>query len=61
MSKLNDQITTAQKFTGQNPGVPPTDHSQQMNIGLEWTQRQANRPPPPPDPPKMPPIVAYPS
>ena len=41
MSDLNSYIGASEKFTAASDGIPQTDHSQQMNYGLEFAQRRA--------------------
>ena len=57
MDPLYAKIDATQKFTPTSDGIPPTDHTEQVNLGMEWAARQMARPQPPADPPKMPAII----
>ena len=57
MDTLYSKIDAAQKFTQAPEGIPTQDHTEQVNLGLNWAQRQQAQNPPTPDPPKMPAIV----
>jgi hypothetical protein len=55
---LNDRIADAEKFNPAPATTPPVvDQSSQAAFGLDWAQRQQQRPLAPADPPKLTPIV----
>lgn len=57
VSDLNSYINTQQQqFSAPPEGIPVTDHTQQVNVGLEMAQRMGQRQEPP-APVPMTPIV----
>jgi len=58
---VNDYIEIAQKVSGPTPDTAPrSDHTSQVNFGMGFAARQAERAETPVEAPKIPPLGATP-